>query len=1399
MSNFKTKICTKAVSIPLAGLLVLTSAVHGYPDIRNNVSETALAPASQTNIINKLSDAIERGRQNKEFPLVDPQKIQRTVETVLELPEILSRVYGMQFALDPRLANIDFSTGGWEQRVFPIRITLPDGKKLILKNLQSAESEKNAEEVRYIVSFQNAMKREGFPVAGIVKTVRETGTALDYVFIRDGYYWLLEEYREGEFKPEYMTDTGKVMQLVTAAARIQNKITPAMLEGKKYPRFPGLYAYVKYLDDQVRERDARKLLGDRQGLYDEYKHLLSHHIEQISRREKTFHGEEVPVHSDLDTNVLYDPSGKMSALFDFGSAHQDQRYCEFRNTIVEPLLMQTEEQRNYLLLFLKAYQYELSPDRKMSRDEIRYVVQVALPAYFLGRLLYYAIMNRNNVMSADKARRWLESFACYSGQTDTDGKVDALVDEVLDARTPAQMLALINANQLVGEARVCADGKKLFEAGKLLRRAQELMQEEYPARQDVLKSITDYADKIRKEIIVNSMGVAYRKAFEEFTGRSVSRMSAREIDELLIPFQAIFMRDQNLRHYTQISRDGYFNVSYVLDLFLDANYDSKGIQAAIMDKYGVIVGGDALILLRDDNGDLYLFQMDAMGHGMSAARIIEAVVPFVYKEWEERRAVFMNEEMFARLDEWVSRYCDMKGLHASFVTMNALHISAADGKTEYYSLGADPALLVSGDGKTERIMSDGGIIGVAWGPPVYQKVESFVRRGDRLILFSDGVTEARIAGRELYGAEKFKELLNKYIAEAYTLPAGRAAESVLRKIKKETTLTGKQEATLKQYLINLYAARLASDSDIADIVQANPVISSQQFNQLTLDDIRNNAKIDEELRLWKLYVDKRLDAFLDSYKGTRKQLYASIITDYALFHNIDKLRTSAYAGNSLHLCALINKNIDLPKDDLIALIKKNHAAFTDKPVSHAEIAGDDLTLVSILYTKQAAAGTASASVQQAGKLTLTGKGASAEPEVRGTAHEALFREVLRPGAEGSARIRDILNDAGSLEVIFFAGKKLSYIKNGVLYINERFFSEDAGMRRCEELLRKRDAGGLTADETKELRLMHEALLPLVFLITVQGEILSQRTRDYTPIIARAVDVFARLTRKKDQDRIIKVLKNYRKDDPLAEGFFNLFTGIRAVGAGASVRKEQERLALFLAHQERIEVLFDAVAGSASAPPWDDIARLVAGLDGAAVVDLGLEREAQRCLNAILDLLADEKKQGTVEEKERVGRAIADKMNDMGNRQEVRRKEQEHGIAVLLKMHEMAPGESSVLRGALPELLRGEIMVEDLKFVKEGQDGCVVKKGKKEYGKIPSLKDMRVFMKGTVERVVLDIKEGKPVILMFNLRNQKLSVAQYVRGGKFVLVSPRYMKFPRTGTPVTMEDMVRLSVKVEGDA
>jgi sigma-B regulation protein RsbU (phosphoserine phosphatase) len=94
-----------------------------------------------------------------------------------------------------------------------------------------------------------------------------------------------------------------------------------------------------------------------------------------------------------------------------------------------------------------------------------------------------------------------------------------------------------------------------------------------------------------------------------------------------------------------------------------------------------------------------------------------------------------------------------------FVTLFLAHYDIRSGTLRYASAGHPPPCVLRQDGRVERLPVQGGLFGVM-AEAGYETTEARLAPGEALVLYTDGVTEARDAAGTLYGEERLAQLLH---------------------------------------------------------------------------------------------------------------------------------------------------------------------------------------------------------------------------------------------------------------------------------------------------------------------------------------------------------------------------------------------------------------------------------------------------------------------------------------------------------------------------------------------------------------------------------------------------------------------------------------------------------------
>ncbi len=166
----------------------------------------------------------------------------------------------------------------------------------------------------------------------------------------------------------------------------------------------------------------------------------------------------------------------------------------------------------------------------------------------------------------------------------------------------------------------------------------------------------------------------------------------------------------------------------------------------------VDVGGDVYDFLALEDGRLAVVLGDVTGHGVEATADM-AMAKFVFRSLARE-----HPEPGAFLAAANEVICD-EIASGKFITMTYVTVDGADGRVACASAGHPPPRLVLPDGETRALQTHGLVLGIDGGQG-YAEVRAELPRGASLVLYTDGVIEARRDG-VLYGDERLDALLSE--------------------------------------------------------------------------------------------------------------------------------------------------------------------------------------------------------------------------------------------------------------------------------------------------------------------------------------------------------------------------------------------------------------------------------------------------------------------------------------------------------------------------------------------------------------------------------------------------------------------------------------------------------------
>lgn len=176
------------------------------------------------------------------------------------------------------------------------------------------------------------------------------------------------------------------------------------------------------------------------------------------------------------------------------------------------------------------------------------------------------------------------------------------------------------------------------------------------------------------------------------------------------------------------------------------------------------IGGDIFNSVRLDDRYLVLYIVDVSGHGVPSAMVTVSVAQslspqaglIVRPDGEGAGSLpVAPAEVLEQLDgEYPMERFD------KYFTIAYLLLDLQTGRMRYSSAAHPPPLLARADGVLVRLEEGGSIIGSGLGIP-YEEGEVELSEGDRLYLYTDGLTEQIGRTGEQFGDERFAELLGE--------------------------------------------------------------------------------------------------------------------------------------------------------------------------------------------------------------------------------------------------------------------------------------------------------------------------------------------------------------------------------------------------------------------------------------------------------------------------------------------------------------------------------------------------------------------------------------------------------------------------------------------------------------
>lgn len=192
------------------------------------------------------------------------------------------------------------------------------------------------------------------------------------------------------------------------------------------------------------------------------------------------------------------------------------------------------------------------------------------------------------------------------------------------------------------------------------------------------------------------------------------------------------------------------------------------------------VGGDAYFWHERRDGRLVLMIADVMGKGLPSA-LLMSQIQAIMKIFSEQHGT--ARDIVTAVNEFIYRYSTQE----KFISMFVLVMVPDTGEFTFCNAGHNPPFIIPGS--VRRLLEDGGMPVGVFPDQVYSQGLAVLGPGETLVMYTDGLTEARDGEDMEFGVDRLIELA----LEESALPAAQMTERIIRGIRERWLATDQED------------------------------------------------------------------------------------------------------------------------------------------------------------------------------------------------------------------------------------------------------------------------------------------------------------------------------------------------------------------------------------------------------------------------------------------------------------------------------------------------------------------------------------------------------------------------------------------------------------------------------
>jgi phosphoserine phosphatase RsbU/P len=190
------------------------------------------------------------------------------------------------------------------------------------------------------------------------------------------------------------------------------------------------------------------------------------------------------------------------------------------------------------------------------------------------------------------------------------------------------------------------------------------------------------------------------------------------------------------------------------------------------------IGGDYYDFIEREDGRLVIALGDVSGKGTAAALLMSSLHAAIH-------AQSASHDSLSATISAVNRYLADNIPANRFVTLFYAELDPVSGALSFLNAGHNPPLILHAAGTVEQLASGGLPLGIKRDAE-YREGRTLLQRGDVLVIYSDGVTEAVSPTGEEFGATRLYEVVSRNV-EASAAGIRDRIESSLTKFAQGTS------------------------------------------------------------------------------------------------------------------------------------------------------------------------------------------------------------------------------------------------------------------------------------------------------------------------------------------------------------------------------------------------------------------------------------------------------------------------------------------------------------------------------------------------------------------------------------------------------------------------------------